>query len=71
MPIDVRKSVNMVQINVDKIDLGVTVYVSVRLTHYIEAAIQLADSVSSPTLAHLPDLRPLVEVWVKPLHAGQ
>ena len=41
------------------------------LTHYVEAAVQLADSVSRPPLAHLADLRPLVEVGVEPLHAGQ
>lgn len=41
------------------------------LTHYIEAAIEFADSISSSSLAHLVDLCPLVEVGVKPLHTGQ
>jgi hypothetical protein len=41
------------------------------LTHYIETPVELADSVPCPSLAHLPDLCPLVEMWVKPLHTGQ
>lgn len=41
------------------------------LTNYIEAAVEFADSISSPTLAHFADLRPLVEVWVEALHTGQ
>lgn len=41
------------------------------LTHYIEAAVELADSVPGSSLAHLADLQPLVEVRIKPLHAGE
>lgn len=41
------------------------------LTHYVEAAVELADPVSGPALAHLADLGPLVEVRVEALHAGQ
>lgn len=41
------------------------------LTHYIEATVEFADSISSPPLAHLADLRPFVEVGVISLHTGQ
>lgn len=44
---------------------------TIPLTHYIEAAIEFADSISSPTLSHLADLCPLVEMRIKPFHTGQ
>lgn len=41
------------------------------LTHNIETAIEFGDSISSPSLAHLTDLHPLIQMWVKPLHTGK
>lgn len=40
-------------------------------THNIEATVELADSVPGPPLAHLADLCPLIQMRIKPLHAGK